>query len=94
MRSDVETLARRALDATLAALHAADAQTRRAAILEVYAYSAVIAGLAATPETAEPSHWSLPGGFQDIVSLAGDLLRAMSQLETDMTDALAATVTP
>jgi hypothetical protein len=94
MRSDVETLARRALDAALSARHAADSETRRARILELYAYSAAIAGLVATPEMAHPSSWSLPGGFQDLVSLAGDLLRAVGQLETDMTDALATTVTP
>ncbi len=94
MRSDVETLARRALAAALAALGAADVQARRTSLLEVYAYSAAIAGLAATPETTHPANWSLPGGFQDLVSLAGDLLRAVTNLETDMTDALAATVTP
>jgi hypothetical protein len=94
MRGDVEALARWALDSALAALRAVDVQAKRASILELYAYSATIAGLSPTPETTYPGSWSLPGGFQDVVSLAGDLLRAVAELRDDMTSALAATVTP
>jgi hypothetical protein len=94
MRGNVEALARWALDSALAALRAVDVQAKRASILELYAYSATIAGLAPTPETAHPGSWSLPGSFQDLVSLAGDLLRGVAGLQDDVISALAATVTP
>jgi hypothetical protein len=96
LQSDVETLARSALAAALDALATSDSQARRRELLEVYADSAVISGMDPTPESSDRS--SLPRVaaeiWGDLVSLAGDLLRAVNQLQTDMTDALAATVTP
>ena len=96
---DIDVLARHALTAALDALNSPDPQTRRERLLDLYAASVAISGLNLTVETLDQEDvrkvrspdWY---GWVDPDSLGGSLLRAISQLDSDMTDALAATVTP
>jgi hypothetical protein len=97
LQSDVETLARHALSAALDATTSSDPQIRREKLLILYADCAAIGGMDPTPESSDRDSFgstTVGEGWSNLVSLAGDLYRALGQLQTDMTDALAATVTP
>jgi hypothetical protein len=99
MQSDIDMLARHALAAALDALNASDSQTRRGSLLDLYAYSIAICGLDPTVESRDreqlPHHNAFDSyGWTDPSSLGGTFLRAEAQLYDDMTDALAATVSP
>lgn len=97
-QSGIDVLARHALAAALDALNAPDPQTRRERLLDLYADSVAINGLNPTVETLDreelQQYHSVNYAWTDPDSLGGGLLRAVMQLDSDMADALAATVTP
>jgi hypothetical protein len=87
MQSDVEVLARHALAAALDAVGASDSQSKRSALLDLYASSVAIGGMDPTPESSDwdSAQYNLIGAWVgDLESLAGDFYRAVAQLDEDM----------